>query len=87
MKTLISKREFEVLQLIAYEYSTKQIATQLFICYETAHTHRKSLLRKLNAKNAAGLVRRAFEFGLLRLDRQGQAINNHVMQRQILQAS
>jgi len=61
----ISSREQEVLHLIAAEYSTKEIAAILFISYETAHTHRKSLLRKLGARNAAGLIRIAFEKGLL----------------------
>jgi len=66
-KTLISAREREVLQMIAFEYSTKEIAQKLFIAYETAHSHRKNLLRKLQASNAAGLVRIAFERGLLQL--------------------
>lgn len=61
----ISSREQEVLHLIAQEYSTKEIGEILYISYETAHTHRKNLLRKLNAKNAAGLIRIAFERGLL----------------------
>jgi len=61
----ISSREQEVLHLIAQEYSTKEIGEILYISYETVHTHRKNLLRKLNAKNAAGLIRIAFEKGLL----------------------
>ncbi len=61
----ITPREKQVLVLIAYEYSTKQIASELSVAYETAHSHRKNLLRKLDAKNAAGLVRTAFEEGLL----------------------
>ena len=69
--TLISAREQEVLQMIAYEYSTKQIAQKLFIAYETAHSHRKNLLRKLQASNTAGLVRIGFELGILRVGMQG----------------
>jgi len=61
----ITPREKEVLHLIAHEYSTKQIAFKLSVAYETAHSHRKNLLRKLEVKNAAGLVRVAFEEGLL----------------------
>lgn len=61
----ISKRENEILQLIANEYSTKEIAKKLFIAYETAHTHRKNLLRKLKVRNAAGLVRIGFELGII----------------------
>lgn len=65
---LISVREQEVLYLIAYEHSTKEIAAKLHVCYETAHSHRKNLLRKLNAKNTAGLIRVAFESGLMRVN-------------------
>jgi len=61
----ISKREHQVLELIAFEYTTKEIAQKLFISYDTANTHRKNLMHKMDAKNTAGLVRRAYEFGHL----------------------
>ena len=64
-KALITPREHEVLSLIACEYSTKQIAAQLFVSYETVSTHRQNLMRKLKVTNAAGLVRAGFEQGLL----------------------
>ena len=63
-KSNLSNREHQVLRLIAYEYSTKQIADILDVSYETAHSHRKNLLRKMGAKNAAGLVRLGFERGI-----------------------
>ena len=65
MKSLISRRESEVLHLIAYEFTTIEIADMLYISYNTAHSHRKSMLNKLKVKNSAGLIRRAFELGLL----------------------
>ncbi len=68
-KQIISMREQEVLYLIAYEHSTKEIAEKLHVCYETAHSHRKNLLRKLNARNTAGLIRVAFESGLMQVNR------------------
>lgn len=61
----VSAREFEVLQLIAHEYSTQEIADTLHVSFDTALTHRKNLLKKLQVKNAAGLVRVAFEHGYL----------------------
>lgn len=61
----ITRREKEILQLIVEEYTTDEIAEKLFIGKTTVISHRKSLLRKLNAKNTAGLVKTAFEFGLL----------------------
>ena len=63
---LITEREKQVLKLIAYEYSTREIASELFVSYDTALSHRKNLLRKMAVKNVAGLVRVAFEQGFLR---------------------
>lgn len=62
----LTRRESEVLRLIVDELTTDEIAQKLFISPTTVISHRKSLLRKLNAKNTAGLVRAAFEFGLLK---------------------
>lgn len=62
---IISPREKEVLQLIAHECTSKEIATRLYISTHTALAHRKNLLYKLQVKNTAGLVRRAFEIGIL----------------------
>ena len=63
----ITRREKEIIQLVAHEFTTKEIAAQLFISDETVTTHRKNLMEKLQAKNAAGLIRRGFESGLLRV--------------------
>lgn len=65
IKSLITIREKEVLHLIAHEYSCKDIAAMLFISYETVNTHRKNIKIKLGVKNTAGMVRVAFEQGLL----------------------
>jgi DNA-binding CsgD family transcriptional regulator len=62
---LISKREKEVLNLIAHEYTTREIATKLYISHHTAESHRKSLISKLEVRNTAGLVRVGFEAGLI----------------------
>ncbi|MEM9820587.1 MAG: response regulator transcription factor [Bacteroidota bacterium] len=61
----ITQREKEVLEQIAAELSTKEIAEQLFISVNTVETHRKNLLSKFNVKNAVGLVRKAMELGLI----------------------
>ncbi len=55
----LTKREVEVLKLIAQEYNTKEIADKLFISTHTVETHRKNLLSKLGVKNSAGLARYA----------------------------
>ena len=63
----LSKREKEVLKLIIKEYTTPEIANELFISEGTVITHRRHLLTKMNAKNAAGLVRIAMDWGLVDL--------------------
>ncbi|MDG2448819.1 MAG: helix-turn-helix transcriptional regulator [Saprospiraceae bacterium] len=63
----ITKREQQVLELISLEYTSDEIAQEMFISTHTSHTHRKNLLYKLEAKNTAGLVRKAFECRLLHL--------------------
>ena len=63
----ISKRELEILELVAHEYSSREIAKELFISTHTAISHRKKLMEKLNVKNSAGLVRIGFEIGLLKI--------------------
>lgn len=63
----VSSREKEVLYLLAYEYTTKEIAQRLYISKHTAESHRKNLMIKLGVKNAAGLIRRAFECELLQI--------------------
>ncbi len=61
----LTKRELEILKLIAEEYTNQEIAEKLFISQRTVDTHRRNLIQKLNAKNTAGLVRYAFRNGLV----------------------
>ncbi|PCJ77888.1 MAG: DNA-binding response regulator [Flavobacteriales bacterium] len=61
----LTKREKEILKLITMEYTTPQIAEKLLISYFTVETHRKNLIRKLNVKNVAGLVKIAIQNGLV----------------------
>ena len=62
----ITQREQEVLHLIANEHSSKEIASRLYVSYDTIISHRKNIMRKLEVKNVAGMVRAGFEIGLLR---------------------
>jgi DNA-binding NarL/FixJ family response regulator len=61
----LTRREKEVLQLITEEFTTKEIAEKLFISEATVETHRLHLLNKLGARNTAGLVKTAFQKGLI----------------------
>ena len=61
----LSSRETEILLLISEEHTMKEIAALLFISQHTVISHRKNLLAKMAARNTAGLIRRAFEAGML----------------------
>jgi DNA-binding CsgD family transcriptional regulator len=58
----LTGREKEVLNLVAREMTSQEIADQLFIEPSTVHTHRKHIIRKLNAKTSLGLVQYALFF-------------------------
>ena len=61
----ITKREQEIIKLIADELTNEEIARRLNNSPMTIITHRKNLLRKLNVKNTAGLVKYAVQHGLI----------------------
>ena len=62
---LLSKRELEILKLIAREYSNKHIAETLFISERTVETHRKNIFRKTNTHTVVGLIKYAIENKLI----------------------
>ncbi len=61
----LTRREVEILQLIAEELTNNQIAERLFISPRTVDTHRRNLLQKLSVRNTAGLVKFAIQNGLV----------------------
>ena len=56
---VITRREKEVLELIATGCTNAEIAERLFVSVSTIDTHRKNLLEKFNVRNTASLVRLA----------------------------
>lgn len=54
---VLTRREKEVLELIAEGMTNNEIAQKLFISTGTVDTHRKNLLAKMEAKNTASLIR------------------------------
>jgi DNA-binding NarL/FixJ family response regulator len=62
---LLTRREKEVLNLIADGLTNNEIADKLFVSASTVDTHRKNLISKLNVKNTASLVRFALENKLI----------------------
>ena len=64
----ITRRELEVLALIAHGYSTAEIARALWITEDTVKTHVRRVLRRLGARTRAHAVAIAFREGLWRRD-------------------
>ena len=62
---LISKRECEIIVLIAEGYTNGQIADKLFLSSHTVNTHRKNIMAKLGVKNTAGIVMYAVKTNLI----------------------
>jgi DNA-binding NarL/FixJ family response regulator len=64
--TILTVRETEILGYIANGYSTQNIADELHLSPHTVHTHRKSIIRKLNIKSPTEFVIYAFDLGLVK---------------------
>ncbi len=62
---VMSKREREVVQLMAKGLNTPQIAEQLFIAYDTVENHKRNLRKKTQTKTAAALMNYVWENNLL----------------------
>ena len=52
----LTRREYQILKLIAQQYTTKEIAKTLHVSDSTVETHRKNLIKKVNVKNSVGLA-------------------------------
>ena len=63
---IITRREKEVLGLIAEGLTNNEIAEQLFISSTTVETHRKNILAKFKAKNIASLIKMAMQMQIIR---------------------
>jgi DNA-binding NarL/FixJ family response regulator len=64
----LSPREKEILQLIAEEHTSGEIAKMLVISEKTVEKHRAKLMEKLSVRNLAGLVRLAVKYRLVDRD-------------------
>src|SRR5690242_17642798 len=64
----LSRREREVLQLLAQGHSNQEIATQIKVSVKTVETYRTRLSQKLGLKGRAELYRFAVESGILNPD-------------------
>jgi DNA-binding NarL/FixJ family response regulator len=63
---VFSRREKEVLQLLASGYSSRAISDKLFITEKTVESHRKNLVQKANVKNTVELITYAYMRGIIK---------------------
>ncbi len=61
----LSNREIEIIRLIEKEYSNREIADTLFLSERTVETHRKNIFRKTKTNSVIGLIKYAYEHGLI----------------------
>lgn len=64
-ENVLSNKETEVLGLIAKGLTTKEIAAKLFVSSRTIETHRANILKKLEVKNTAELIKKAAKMNLV----------------------
>ncbi len=62
---ILSRRELEILRLVSLEYTTEEIANQLYISFHTVISHRQNIQSKLSVRNTAGMIRKGFELAFL----------------------
>ncbi len=63
--SILSPREYEILKLICLELSSSEIAEKLFLSTGTVDTHRRNIMVKLGVNNTVGLVKFAFQNGII----------------------
>jgi DNA-binding NarL/FixJ family response regulator len=62
---LLTPRQCEILRLVSIGHTNREIADVLEISVRTVEVHRFNLMRRLNVRNVAQLLRRALQLGLL----------------------
>lgn len=71
---IITKREQQILNLVALGKTSAEIAEMLFVSSRTVESHRYNLMQKLGIKNAAGLARYAVSSTHTLLENENQKI-------------
>ena len=62
---LLTPRQRDILRLVSIGHTNREIAEMLEISVRTVEVHRFNLMRRLNVRNVAQLLRRALQLSLL----------------------
>lgn len=62
----LTRRELQILEMLAEGMSNKEIAEKIFLSRRTVETHRKNIIEKTNCKNSSALIKYAIEKGYLK---------------------
>ncbi len=63
---MITRREKEILLLLADGFKTTEIARKCYLSEDTISTHRKNIIKKFSAKNITDAVVKAMRHGLIK---------------------
>ena len=63
--SIISERETEILTMISNGSTNKEVADHLAISSRTVESHRRNIIKKLNLKNTAGMIKYAYDNNLV----------------------
>ena len=64
----LSRREREILKFVAEGKSSREIGERLMISPKTVDTYRSRLMRKINVKNVAGVIKFAIQHRIIELE-------------------
>ena len=61
----LTKREKEILELMAQGLSAQEVADKIFVSLDTVETHKRNIVQKLKARNTVDAVAKAIRRGLI----------------------
>lgn len=64
--SILTRRELEIVHLIADGLTSQQMADKLFISHRTVETHRANLMKKMGVKNAVELIKKAQQMKIIK---------------------
>lgn len=68
-KRALTKREKEIVALVAEGYKNREVAEKLGISVKTVETHRANIMNKLALRNLAQLIHYAIRTGMVNIEK------------------